>query len=335
MEGAFTRDRIETLQFLTSQAAISIENARLYQETENYSHSLEAEVTKKTQALNQKVNDLETTLKKLKETQSRLIQSEKMSSLGQLVAGIAHEINNPVNFIYANVKHLENYNQRLIRLIGAYQKDAEPPASVQALLEDIDLGFLVKDSTDLLNSLRNGSNRIKQIVLSLRNFSRYDESESKRVNIHEGIESTLSILHHRFQATPDCPEISLICNYGDLPSVECQPGALNQVIMNLLNNAIDALKSHPRKEKIIRIWTESTGNDRIAIHIADNGPGISQEIRSHIFDPFFTTKPVGKGTGIGLSISYQIITKAHKGKLSCHSTVGEGAEFVIELPVKA
>ena len=249
MEGAFTRDRIETLQFLTSQAAISIENSRLYQETEDYSRSLEVEVARKTQALNQKVDDLETTLKKLKETQARLIQSEKMSSLGQLVAGIAHEINNPINFIYANIKHLGNYNQDLIGIIDAYQQDTEPPASVQALLEDIDLEFLVKDSTDLLNSLRNGSDRIKQIVLSLRNFSRHDESESKRVNIHEGIESAIGILHHRFQATPNRAEISVTCDYGDLPLVECQPGALNQVIMNLLNNAIDALKDSPAEDK--------------------------------------------------------------------------------------
>ena len=335
IEGAFTGDRIETLQFLTSQAAISIENARLYQETENYSRSLEIEVAKKTQALNQKVDDLETTLKKLKETQTRLIQSEKMSSLGQLVAGIAHEINNPINFIYANIKHLGDYTQELISLIDAYQQDAEPPASVQALLKDIDLEFLVKDSIDLLNSLKNGSDRIKQIVLSLRNFSRHDESESKRVNIHEGIESTIGILHHRFQATPNRAEISLTCDYGDLPLVECQPGALNQVIMNLLNNAIDALNDHPAEDKIIRIWTEAIEGDRVAIHVADNGSGISKEMQSRIFDPFFTTQPVGKGTGLGLSISYQIITENHSGKLFCHSAVGEGAEFVIELPVKA
>ena len=334
MEGAFASDRIETLQFLTSQAAISIENARLYQETENYSHSLEVEVAKKTQALNQKVDDLETTLKQLKETQARLIQSEKMSSLGQLVAGIAHEINNPINFIYANVKHLSSYNQDLIGLIDAYQQNTEPPASVQALLADIDLEFLVEDSTALLSSLRNGSERIKQIVLSLRNFSRHDESESKRVNIHEGIESALGIIHHRFQAARDRAEIFLICDYGDLPLVECRPGALNQVMMNLLNNAIDALEDCPVEDKTIRIWTESVGDDRVVIHVADNGPGIPEEMRSRIFDPFFTTKPVGKGTGLGLSISYQIVTENHGGKLACHSTVGEGAEFVIELPVK-
>ena len=335
MEGVFTNERIETLQFLTSQAAISIENARLYQETESYSHSLEIEVAKKTQALNQKVDDLETTLKTLKETQARLIQSEKMSSLGQIVAGMAHEINNPINFIHANVKHLAHYNQDFIDLIEAYQQDTAPPASVQSLLEDIDFEFLVEDSKSLLNSLKNGSDRIKQIVLSLRNFSRHDESENKRVNIHEGIDSTLGILRHRFQATPNRAKISLTCDYSKLPLVDCKPSALNQVIMNLLNNAIDALEDCLAEDKLIRIWTESISDERVAIHVADSGPGIPEDMRDRIFEPFFTTKDVGKGTGLGLSVSYQIVTNDHGGKLFCQSAAGGGAEFVIELPVKA
>ena len=335
MAGTFAGDRIETLQFLASQAAISIENARLYQETERYSQSLEIEVDKKTKALNQKVDDLETALRKLKETQALLIQSEKMTSLGQLVAGIAHEINNPINFIHANINHLGNYNQDLLDLIEAYQQDTESPESVQKMLEDIDLEFLVEDSKALLHSLRNGSDRIAQIVLSLRNFSRHDEAELKCVDIHEGIESTLSILRHRFQATGDRTEISLTCHYGELPLVECQPSAVNQVIMNLLNNAIDALKAYPSDDKGIHIRTEIIDEDRISICIADNGPGIPEAIQSRIFDPFFTTKPVGEGTGLGLSTSYQVVTHNHNGKLSCHSTIGNGAEFVVELPVKA
>ncbi|MEL6470455.1 MAG: AAA family ATPase [Cyanobacteria bacterium J06623_4] len=333
-KGAFTRNHLETLQLLTSQAAISIENARLYQQTENYSQNLEIDVAKKTTELNQKVIALEAALKKLKETQAQLIQTEKMSSLGQLVAGIAHEINNPINFIHANLKHIEGYNQDLLTVIDAYQESTDtPPADVEEVLSNVDLPFLVEDSQSLLSSMRHGSDRIKQMVLSLRNFSRLDESNTKRVNVHEGLESTLGILQHRLQETPTRSRITVLRDYAELPQIECRPGPLNQVFMNLLNNAIDALTNNLDTEKTIHIQTAQKAEGFVSIQIADTGTGIPEAIRTRIFDPFFTTKPVGKGTGLGLSISYQIITEHHHGKLYCESTPDKGTQFTIELPV--
>ncbi|MEL6161090.1 MAG: AAA family ATPase [Cyanobacteria bacterium J06627_32] len=333
IEGAFTRNHLDTLQLLTSQAAISIENARLYQQTENYSQNLEIDVAKKTTELNQKVIALEVALKKLKETQAQLIQTEKMSSLGQLVAGIAHEINNPINFIHANLKHIEGYNQDLLTVIEAYQESIAPPSAVVEVLDNIDLDFLVEDSQSLLSSMRHGSDRIKQMVLSLRNFSRLDESETKRVNVHEGLESTLGILQHRLQETPTRSRIAILRDYGELPLIECRPGPINQVFMNILSNAIDALADSTDAEKTIRIRTTLKQEGIISIQIADNGAGIPEDAQLHIFDPFFTTKPVGKGTGLGLSISYQIITENHRGKLYCESTQGKGTQFTIEVPI--
>ncbi|MEO0645901.1 MAG: ATP-binding protein, partial [Cyanobacteria bacterium J06650_10] len=354
IEGAFSSDRIETLQVLTSQAAISIENARLYAKTAQYSQTLEAQVAQKTHTLNQKVQDLESTLKKLKETQTQLIQTEKMSSLGQLVSGVAHEINNPINFIHTNIKHLGRYNQDLLSLIEAYQQSQpQPPDAVADLLEDIDLDFLAEDSEALVQSTKNGSDRIKKIVLSLRNFARLDEAELKRVNIHEGIESTLIILQHRLNASRTRSHISVVRDYGELPKVTCYPGQLNQVLLHLLSNAIDALATHPDTHKTIRIRTDvmthsppqnnppqnnisqnTAEPDTILISISDNGIGIPEDVRSRIFDPFFTLKPVGEGTGLGLAISHQIITEKHHGKLYYHTKVNAGTEWMIELPMQ-
>ncbi|WP_293142319.1 AAA family ATPase [Okeania sp. SIO3I5] len=344
--GTFTNDRVETLQILTSQAAISIENARLYQQVENYSQTLEIEVEKKTEALSQKAFDLEQALTNLQQTQAQLIHSEKMSSLGQIVAGVAHEINNPINFIHGNIKPASQHVNDLLDLITAYQNTYPKPTSeIEAIIEDLDLDFLVEDLQKLLGSMQTGSKRIRDIVASLRNFSRLDESEIKKADIHEGIESTLLILQHRLHSFEEenCGrkylEITAIKNYGKLPLVTCYPNQLNQVFLNILNNAIDALNEVSLQGKKsdfipnITITTATTESRFIEIKIADNGSGIPPEIVNKIFDPFFTTKPVGSGTGLGLYTSYQIVVERHSGELICVSNLGQGTEFIIKVPI--
>ncbi|HEY9878930.1 MAG TPA: response regulator [Leptolyngbyaceae cyanobacterium] len=281
---------------------------------------------------------LQQTLRELKNAQTQLVQNEKMSSLGQMVAGVAHEINNPVNFIHGNIGHANHYAEDLLRLVELYQRFfPNPPAEIEQEIEAIDLDFLRTDITKIFQSMQIGTVRIREIVQSLRIFSRFDEAEIKAVNIHEGIDSTLTILHHRLKAKTDCPAIEVIRDYGELPQVECYPGQLNQVFMNILSNAIDALEE-AREERqcstppCIKIHTEITQDDWISIRISDNGIGISKEAQSKLFDPFFTTKSVGKGTGLGLAISYQIITEKHAGKLTCHSEVGQNTEFFISIP---
>jgi two-component system NtrC family sensor kinase len=267
-----------------------------------------------------------------------------MSSLGQLVAGIAHEINNPVNFIYGNLKHANEYTQELLGLLQLYQQYyPQPVAAVAAEAEAIDLDFLTADLPKLLSSMKVGADRIRQIVISLRNFSRMDEAEMKEVDLHEGIDSTLMILQYRLKAGQQQAPIQLVKNYGDIPPAECYVGQLNQVFMNILSNAIDALEERDQMRSAqeveanpsqILIQTEMADLERVRIRIADNGPGMSVAVRQHLFDPFFTTKPVGKGTGLGMSISYQIVTEKHGGSLHCASEIGQGAEFVIEIPIK-
>jgi signal transduction histidine kinase len=284
------------------------------------------------QTLEQKVQER---TKELRETQAQLIQSEKMSSLGQLVAGIAHEVNNPANFIHGNLSHLSQYTQDLLELVQLYQKYYPQPVSeIQAKSEDIDLEFLIEDLSKLLNSMKVGSERIRDIVKSLRNFSRLDEADFKAVDIHEGIESTLMILQNRLKARPTHPEIEVIKEYGNLPPIECYAGQLNQVFMNILTNALDALDERDSVEtKTIRISTSIYNSELVRISIADNGCGITEEVKKRLFDPFFTTKSVGKGTGMGMSISYQIVFQKHKGKLWCTSEPGEWTEFWIEIPL--
>ncbi|WP_413201344.1 sensor histidine kinase, partial [Nostoc piscinale] len=295
------------------------------------------------ECLRQKAQDLEKTLKELQYTQAHLIQSEKMSSIGQLVAGVAHEINNPTSFIYSNIQPATEYIKNLLDLIGLYQQYyPHPEKLIQDHIKTIDLEFLIADLPRLLSSMKIGAERISQIVLSLRNFSRMDEAECKAVDIHSGIDSTLVILTHRLKAQHNRPAIAVIKEYGNLPLVECYPGHLNQVFMNILVNALDALEERDQKRSLaqiqenpssIRIQTFVSNTKHIIIRFIDNGPGIPENLLKRLFDPFFTTKPVGVGTGLGLSISYQIIVNKHKGKLTCLSTPEQGAEFQIEIPI--
>jgi signal transduction histidine kinase len=276
---------------------------------------------------------LEHTLSQLRQTQSQMIQSEKMSGLGQLVAGVAHEINNPIGFVYGNLTFAEQYFKDLVALLGHYQQLCpEPSIEIQTFSEEIDLDYVLKDLPSVLNSMKVGSDRVKQIVTSLRNFARMDEAELKPVDIHEGIESTLIILTHRLKAQPTHPEIQIMRSYSELPVVTCFANALNQVFMNLVSNAIDALESHQTPVPQIEIETKATAT-HVLIRIRDNGSGMSEAVLKRLFDPFFTTKPVGKGTGLGLSVSYQIICDRHHGQLWCESTLGEGSCFTIEIPI--
>jgi PAS domain S-box-containing protein len=305
--------------------------------------------------------ELEDALLELQRTQSRLIQSEKMSSLGQLVAGVAHEINNPVNFIFGNLSHAKDYTEDLLRLLELYQEIYPNPApEIQQEKEAIDLEFLMEDLPKLLSSMKLGADRIRDIVLSLRNFSRLDEASMKEVDIHEGIDSTLLILQNRLKAKPEHPGIGVVKEYGNLPKVECYAGQMNQVFMNILSNAIDALDEwhdqQPASEikaspSTITIRTE-VGNGALGmghggeeklpapsaqfarIAIADSGPGMTELVSRNLFNPFFTTKPAGKGTGLGLAISYEIVVEKHGGSLRCVSAPGKGAEFVIEIPLR-
>lgn len=329
-----------------------------------------------------RAKQLELALLELRETQAQLIQTEKMSSLGQMVAGVAHEINNPVSFIYGNLTYAAQYIKDLLHLIRLYQKHyPKPVLEIKQHMETVELEFLREDLLKILSSMKIGADRIREIVLSLRNFSRLDEAEKKPVDIHEGIDNTLLILQHRLRGKGDYPEIQINKDYGPLPRVECYAGQLNQVFMNLLSNAIDALEErfrmsvqrydersrflpdsgnsakgpiaaigtpHRRDGKIrefpsrslpsslpptISIRTEIRGGESIWIRIADNGMGMTEEVRHRLFDPFFTTKPVGKGTGLGLAISYRIVVEKHNGQLRCHSIPGQGSEFVIEIPL--
>jgi len=286
----------------------------------------------------EQAKQLQVALADLQKMQSQLVQTEKMSSLGQLVAGIAHEINNPVNFISGNLVHARHNLEELLELIHLYQRHyPEPHPDIQDLAKDIDLPFLLTDLPKLLSSMKLGSDRIQGIVSSLRTFSRMDEADMKSVDIHSGLDSTLLILQSRLKSKPDAKAVDVIRDYGDLPIVECYAGQLNQVFMNILSNAIDALEEQrspaTSTSPQIIIQTDIVDGDQVSIRIHDNGPGIPEKVRQQVFNPFFTTKPVGKGTGMGLSISYQIITEKHGGTFECESVVGQGTTFKVTIPL--
>lgn len=301
------------------------DNLRKTQKLEQQAEKLIAnnQQLQKTQA------ELSNNIEDLKNTQTQLIQSEKMSSLGQLVAGIAHEINNPVNFIYGNITPAQQYIHDLIGLIALYQEYyPEPSDVIKDRIDEIELSFVSEDILNLLNSMKIGADRIRKIVLTLRNFSRMDEAEYKAVDIHEGIDSTLLILHNRFKS-----EIEVVKKYGNLPLVECYPAQLNQVFMNLINNAIDALQSQSEKgKKQIIIQTETIGHAQVKISFIDNGPGIPPDVYPKLFDPFFTTKPIGEGTGLGLAICYKIIEK-HQGTIVVDPNYHNGTQFDVIVPI--
>ncbi|WP_449417644.1 trifunctional serine/threonine-protein kinase/ATP-binding protein/sensor histidine kinase [Phormidium nigroviride] len=368
--GAFTPQRLEVLKILSSQIAISLKNAMLYgkletatqrlktanEQLDDYNQTLEQKVEARTVELQEKnillreqAIQIELALQELQAAQTQLIQTEKMSSLGQMVAGIAHEINNPINFIYGNLTHASDYFHDLLGVLNLYQQQL-PNATpeINNLAENVDLEFLISDFPRLLDSMQVGAERIRQIVLSLRNFSRLDEAVMKEVDIHEGLDSTLLLLQNQLKARPENRGIEIVKEYGKLPSVECYPGFLNQVFMNILSNAIDAIEESfvvsptvagEKKELVtnkkgkICIRTSVVNSNKVHICIADNGAGMTEEVCQRVFDPFFTTKPVGSGTGLGLAISYQIVVEKHHGRLTCISAPGKGAEFVIEIPI--
>lgn len=343
-------------QLKQKNVQLSEQNIQLSREIEERKQAEEA-LRQSEAREREKARELEQTLGELKSTQTQLIQAEKMSSLGRMVAGIAHELNNPVSFISGNLSYARQYFQDLLELIQLYQNTyANPTREIQQLVSKIDLNFLMEDWSKLMDSMQVGARRIQKIVLSLRNFSRLDENELKSVDINEGIDNTLLILQHRLKVEGKTGEIKVIKDYSQLPKVTCYASELNQVFLNLLNNAIDAVESKP-DSRLITIHTSliqnSNGTQRasccasqipndsaqtsnhqsVVILITDNGPGMSKEIHHKIFDPFFTTKPVGSGTGLGLSISYHIVVEKHRGQLSCISALGYGTAFLVDIPV--
>jgi len=326
---SYKAEHLKLVSIFASQTAIAIDKAMLYEQSTQAAIQAKAQTQK-----------LQQTLQELQLAQTQLIQSEKMSSLGQLIAGVAHEINNPVNFICGNLKYVAEYANDLLHLLQEYQKFLPvTPSELESELGNIDLEFIIEDLPKLLNSMNVGTSRIVEIVQSLKNFSRHDEAEMKAVNIHDGIDGTLMILHHRLKADVHRPAIEIVKDYAKLPLIECYPGQLNQVFMNILANAIDALEEGMNHENIssptaqIIIRTEILDNQFVVIHIADNGPGMKGDVIRRIYDPFFTTKEIGKGTGLGMAISYQIIVNRHQGFLKCRSAPGEGTEFWIQIPI--
>ena len=344
--GAFTDDRLEVLKLLTAQVAISIENARLYS---NLTHSRQ-EVEQKNQdlktselQLQQNAQQLEHAFHRLQQTQVQLVQTEKMSSLGQLVAGVAHEIKNPLNFISCNLDYAKRYMLQLLDLVALYQAHYPNPVSaIEAQMEQIDLPFLSQDLGKLLQSMELGTDRIQNLVLALRNFSRIEESETELADFHDVLESTLLILQPHFRATQLRPAIAIEKQYGNIPFVRCYPGQLSQACMNLISNAVDAIDERcvgqsfeVNQAHMHHICIETRSSEvAVMMSVQDTGIGMDDAVLSRLFNAFFTTKPVGKGTGLGLSISHHIVTEKHGGTLRCTSVPGEGSTFTIALPIQ-
>ncbi len=331
---ASEQDLLEALETLVSQYQKESDEAQL--QLERNQVQLYQDSCAATAAAQAHAQQCEKMLQELRRTQAQLIQIEKLSSIGQMVAGVAHEINNPISFIYGNLRYASDYVQDVLALLKLYQEYyGQHHPQIQAKMEAINLDFLLKDLPKVLESMQVGAERVRQIVLSLRNFSCSDRMLMESVDLHEGINSTLLILQNRLKARYNRPGIEVIRDYGELPSVECYAGQLNQVFMNLLSNAIDALEDVPDRFGCITIRTRiNSDRSSIIIQIADNGPGITPEIKAQLFDPFFTTKPIGKGTGLGLFISHQIVVEKHGGLLTCESVLDKGTEFCLEIPLR-
>lgn len=345
---------------LGQQFSLAIEQSELYRQVQTLNTNLEHQVQERTLQLQQSNTQLAQALQELQQAQTQLVQTEKMYSLGQLVAGVAHEIDNPVNFIHGNLIHVGEYTKALICLLELYQLDStQPSEQIREAARDLDVEFLVEDLPKTIASMKAGTERIRLVVASLRNFSRVDQSDLKTVDIHEGINSTLMILHHRLKAKAGQPGIEVVREYGILPLVECYAGSLNQAFMNLLSSAIDSLESRSANDSLesgednysletktpaknalglnppkIIIETCLINKDQVVIKIIHNGLEITQEQQDNIFDPFHPSKPGKKNSGLGLPISHQIITNQHKGTLVCHSAPGQGVEFMITLPLR-
>ena len=272
------------------------------------------------------------------QAQNQLLQNEKLLSLGQMVSGIAHEINNPVSLITGNISHATEYTQDILEILRLYTKKyPEPDPEIQDLIEELDLEYLMDDLPHVLKAMTMGASRIRKLVQSLRNFYSTDDAERKIINLQTSLDDILLILQGRLKGKQGQP-IEVIKDYGALPSVECYPGQLNQVFMNILNNSIDALdilrEKDPKFAPKIWIATESvTPESQVKIRIKDNGTGIPETIQTQIFKPFFTTKDPGKGTGFGLSVSHSIIAENHGGTIQCYSEIGQGSEFMIKIPI--
>ncbi|MFK0735625.1 MAG: ATP-binding protein [Gloeotrichia echinulata HAB0833] len=346
------RWEIESLEQISLEIAIAIQQSQLSQQVQQQREQRQLDEIQAQQTSQQ----LNITLEALQSTQKQLLQNEKMANVGQIVADMAKEINNPINFIYANLQPASQYAEDLIKVIELYQYYYPTPTAVIAShLQKLDLGFLKTDLLKLMWSMRSGSDRLKEIVFALQNFSSLDEGKMKKANLHQGINSVLVILQHRLKPQPNRFGIEVIKDFGELPLVECYPGELNHVFMNILNNAIDALEERMQYDESfipkIRIFTKIVRNHlslvssdeiinigkglnencKIIIHISDNGKGMLPHVKRHVFEPFFTTKTVDKAKGIGLSISHKIIVEKHKGNLKCNSKIGQGTEFIIEM----